>query len=99
MQPDLISNLTKNDTVLNETEIGLVEEIREWEAEIAKRADIRYGEQENLQRGQGHVTMPGYVLILTTIVGSVLFLLIFIQRLLSWFMAMYRDYKEPESTS
>lgn len=44
MMPDLIRKVTRNVTVVNETEIGLVEEIREWEAEIAKRADIRYGE-------------------------------------------------------
>lgn len=44
MMPDLISNITQNVSVINETEIGIVEEIREWEAEIAKRADIRYGE-------------------------------------------------------
>lgn len=44
MMPDLIRKVTRNVTVVNETETGLVEEIREWEAEIAKRADIRYGE-------------------------------------------------------
>ena len=46
----------------------------EWEAAIAERADIRYGEQENLERGEGHTTMEGICLYLTTVVGCIFFI-------------------------
>ena len=53
-----------------------------WEAAIAEKADIRYGEQENLSRGEGHITMEGICLYLTTIVGFMFIILLIVLKTL-----------------
>lgn len=70
-------------------------DLHQWEIEIAERADIRVDKQENLERGEGHTTMEGICLSITTTFGGIFIVILVILKTIYWVRDVFYDIKAP----
>ena len=62
---------------------------------IAKTVDIRHGAQENLKAGEGHMTMEGVSLSITTAFGGFFIAILIVLSAFYWIRDVYQDIKAP----